>query len=262
MHRLQKYLVFGVLFSLLSSIFYLSEQAHAYVQVFTSDMDRSKKVYMDESNRLYLTFPAEWTASEPPDGILLLTGNQIQVQINILCAAGTDSPCINAPIEEMANKLIDLNNNNNPTFRLLSHAPLTISDVPAYLLSYDTQYEGENLFVDHYIVQSGGILYGLGYTVPESLYNQNIPIMDLLIRTLEVGTGYDDLVNGRSAGWSYPPASGTPYIPDPQTVIDQNDAYYKKFAEESKIRHDKYLAEQIQRNQDCNTSNHRGPWCP
>jgi len=47
------------------------------------------------------------------------------------------------------------------------------------------------VLIDNFIVLSGGHMYDIRYTVPQSLYNQYIPTRDLILDTISLGNNYD-----------------------------------------------------------------------
>ena len=52
---------------------------------------------------------------------------------------------------------------------------------------------GERIFVDQFIILSGGALYLINYLTPESLYQQNLPYRDSILSSISVGKYYDTI---------------------------------------------------------------------
>jgi hypothetical protein len=195
--RLRDCLVIGVLFSsLLLLTFYLSQPASAVVSTSTSG--QGFNYYSNDNLRVYIEFPANWTPKEADT--LLLSGNGAQLEIFVTTPLPeTTFPSMNTPVEQIANNIIE-DDSNVPNLHLNSHYPVTINNQPAYQLNYSEDQQGEGLIlIDAVLIKSGGYLYKLLYSVPESLYNQNLPIRDSMIASVSLGDSYT--TNSQIESW-------------------------------------------------------------
>ena len=184
------YLIIGVI--LLIFIITLSSGGVSHGVVETSTANPNYKYYYDDNQRLYLEFPASWIKEEDQSSSVLLTGDGVSLTIFAFNPnQGSNFASAETPIEQVANDLIQTYK-NIPTIHLDSYTPFTISDTPGYYLRISTNQQGvEPVIIDNFIVVSGGLMYDIRYTVPQSLYNQNIPTRDLILANIAVGYTYE-----------------------------------------------------------------------
>ena len=184
------YISIGIIFLIL--LISLSFVGISYCVVETSTTNPSHKYYYDNNQRIYLDFPATWIEEEDQSSSVLLTGAGASLTIfNLIPTPGSYFPSAETPIEQVVNDLVETYK-NIPTIHLDSHKQFTISDTTGYYLRVSTNQQGvEPVLIDNFIVLSGGHMYDIRYTVPQSLYNQYIPTRDLILDTISLGNNYD-----------------------------------------------------------------------
>ena len=183
----QEYIVIGVLFSsLLFLTFYLSQQAHA---AFVDSHNPNLQIYYNDNNRMTVVVPSSWTITEQDIGVYMVRNTAV-IGVERIYSGAT-----NTPMEEIVNTFINDVSNANPTFELISSAPITLSttysDMPAYQLYYVDQQNGESVTNEAFIIPTGDDVYAIKYQIPESLYQESLPDRDYIIHQTAVGDFYD-----------------------------------------------------------------------
>jgi hypothetical protein len=184
------YIIIGVIF--LISLITLSLAGISHGEVKNMISNPNLKYYYDDNQRLYLEFPVSWIEEEDQSNSVLLSGDGASLEIFALIPTpGSNFASAETPIEQVANDLIK-SYKNIPTIHLDSYKQFTISDTPGYYLGISENQQGIGpVIIDNFIVVSGGLMYDIRYTVPQSLYNQNIPTRDLILDTIAVGYTYE-----------------------------------------------------------------------
>lgn len=185
------YLAIGIIFTISLMTLYFSEQSQA---AFVSSTDPNIQLYYNDHWKIFGHVPASWTVIEQTNGPSF-TGDGATLEIiSYYPTPGTSFPSFDTPIEHVANALIKTSQ-NNPNLILGHHSPLDLSYVPAYQLWHSENLQGKGItLTDNIILISGGLLYVIKYTSPESLYDQTFPIAGSIISSLYVGDAYDTTI--------------------------------------------------------------------